>query len=293
MTKLPPLLIALAAAGLLAGCQLYFGSSNDTWSYCGSDGYYKCEGNDCYWAAAECPAGVGSGAPPGFGCQSHTDCAAGCYCADNGICEEAGFCTNDTDCGNGYTCNTDRSSCEPVGPCTSDASCDEGSYCSPDTNECTASCTCASDEEAIENGFGWCDESRNTCMPGQDPAGTCAGTPTCNVAKPSCPAGQVPTLYDGCYTGECREYAACDMEPVCAHINDQTNCLGRNDDCAAVYTGLNCTKPDGTACQAGDTGCTCQSFVFHSCRDKNAGSPRLVQTSDGLWLDATPLMLLQ
>ena len=101
----------------LAGCSLYFGGSDNdgSWNYCGDDGYYECEGNDCFWRSPECPAGVGTNPNPGgtFECSDSTDCAAGCYCGPDGVCEEAGFCTQDSDCGEGYECNEDRASCEP------------------------------------------------------------------------------------------------------------------------------------------------------------------------------------
>jgi len=288
------LLVASLATSMLAGCELYFGGShNDSqWNYCGSDGYYTCEGDNCTWQGPQCPAGTGGGSatPGGFECQSNTDCAAGCYCA-NGTCEEAGFCTQDSDCGAGYVCDTMRSSCEPGNPpppppttCDFDNQCQMGQYCAPD-HTCQSTCTCTNDQQAVDNGYGWCDETRNTCLPGQDPAGTCGGAATCNTAMPNCPAGQVPTLIDGCYTGQCRDYASCDVTPVCTHINDSTNCLARSTDCTPVYSGLNCTKPDGTACQDGDTNCTCTSFVFASCRDKTA-NPRTITLDNGVTVQA-------
>ena len=78
---------------------------------------------------------------------------------------------------------------------------------------------------------------------------------------------------------------------MCGNINDETNCLDRATDCNAVYTGLNCTKPDGTACHAGDSGCTCESFSFDHCADKTAQTGRIVvQNSAGQWLDASSLI---
>nr|MBA3541579.1 hypothetical protein [Deltaproteobacteria bacterium] len=144
MTKLRNTLglaIALAAAStLLAGCELYFGShdQDDTWNYCGSDGYYNCYGDECTWVAPTCPAGGGNNSGSGYQCESSTDCAAGCYCQD-GVCEEAGFCSTDADCGDGYHCNTDRASCEPDETptgCTSDAGCPTGTTCNVDTGLC-------------------------------------------------------------------------------------------------------------------------------------------------------------
>ncbi|HTL38438.1 MAG TPA: hypothetical protein VL326_35150 [Kofleriaceae bacterium] len=262
---------------MLAGCELYFGDGHDhdggggAWNYCGSDGYYTCEGDSCEWQGPTCPAGTGSGTTQpgggsGFDCQANSDCAAGCYCA-SGTCEEAGFCTQDSDCGTGYVCNEDRSSCEPgTGPtkCDFDNECAVGQYCAPD-HTCQATCVCDDDETAVAAGYGWCDETRSTCLPGQDPAGTCGGAATCNLVQPSCPSGQVPTLVDGCWTGQCKDVASCDIAPECGHINDQANCDSRQD-CHEVVNGINC-KITGTQtpCQAGAMNCTCDAIVFASC----------------------------
>jgi hypothetical protein len=297
MMKHFSLLVALSTTAMLAGCELYYGGGNsdDSWTYCGSDGYYTCQGNDCEWASPTCPD-AGSGSPPGgFDCASNSDCAAGCYCA-NGTCEEAGFCTTDADCGEGYHCEVDRSSCVPddTGGCLWDNECATGEYCSPDTLTCTATCVCMDDETAVANGYGWCDETRNTCLPGQDPGGTCAGdaASTCTTAAPACPTGQVPTLLDGCYTGQCRDYAQCDINPVCSHINDEPNCQGRAADCVTLYIGIDCQKPDGTPCQSGDSNCTCASFQFGRCADRTA-TPRevLVRDQYGHLIDASQLIL--
>ena len=292
MMKPIALLVALSTTVMLAGCELYFGKSNDRWDYCGSDGYHQCDGDNCEWVSPSCPSDTPAGAPNGYQCQANTDCAAGCYCA-SGVCEEAGFCTQDGDCGEGYVCNHDRSSCEPGGgptACAWDNECPSGQYCSPDSLTCTATCTCTNDQQALDQGFGWCDETRNTCLPGQDPAGTCGGEATCTTAQPTCPAGQVPTLIDGCWTGSCRDFAACDVNPGCTHINDEGNCLGRAD-CSGVYNGLNCTKPDGSACHAGDANCSCQSFVFASCRSRTAMRSIIVRDQYGHMLDASQLIL--
>src|SRR5688572_28955708 len=83
-------LLVTAATSLLTGCSLYFGDGNNrgdgdgSWTYCGSDGYYECQDEDCVWRGAECPSGTD---PGGFECKVNEDCAAGCYCG-NGICEE-------------------------------------------------------------------------------------------------------------------------------------------------------------------------------------------------------------
>lgn len=268
------LMVALATTSMLAGCELYFGSHDhnggSTWNYCGSDGYYQCRGDSCTWVSATCPdPGTQPPPPNGYECTSSTDCAAGCYCADSGQCEEGGFCATDADCGDGYHCNTDRSSCEPNPTqtgCTADADCPAGQDCENGT--CTATCICSSDAQAAQQGYTYCDELRQTCMNGTDPAGTCGGTPpsTCTTAEPDCATGDVPLMdpVTGCFNGQCEAATQCAVAPVCEHINDESNCLARTD-CGADYTGHNCHNSDGTACHDGDMGCTCATLTFAAC----------------------------
>jgi hypothetical protein len=261
--------VAFATTVLLSGCALYFdddpGGGGDVWTYCGSDGYYQCQDENCQWVSATCP-NQGSGQGGGFECTSSADCAAGCYCA-NGICEEAGFCTQDSDCGRGYVCNEERSSCEPGGQsCTADSNCPSGSVCTE--GQCSATCTCSSDAEAAAQGYDFCDELRITCMSGDDPAGTCAGEGVCG-ARPTCAPGDVPLIgADGCWNGECEAANQCADAPACSHINDQANCSARTD-CRVTVNGINCTKPDGnggtTTCNPGDMNCSCEQLVFAGC----------------------------
>lgn len=250
MTKLRTALRLSLLAGLatLAGCQLYFGDSegSDNWTYCGSDGYYTCQGDDCEWAGPTCPTGT---TEPGFACETNADCAAGCYCATDpnnatagGTCEEAGFCSTDADCPDNFFCD-DRSSCVP------------------------STCTCTNDAEAQEQGFGYCDETNSTCEVGVDPAGSCGGS--ASGTPPTCGAGSVPLILDGAYTGECKSVAQCDVVPACeAHSEastDENDCLARTD-CQAVYVGINCTNPTtGQTCVGGQAGCVCADFRFNSC----------------------------
>lgn len=268
MKKLLPSLGLVFAALTMTGCELYFGEHDDdydgggSWTYCASDGYYICEGNDCRWAGAECPDGGGGG----MSCNDDRDCAAGCYC-ENNVCEEAGFCAEDTDCPPGYHCD-DRSSCVP-NTCETDAGCNPGQVCNQ--GSCETTCVCMSDQDAQNAGYGWCDEVRNTCMTGSDPAGSCTAEVTCNTTAPRCPQGSVPLVKDGCYTGECRAIDACEAAPTCETLIHEQDCLDRQD-CGAVYTGRNCRKPDGTACRAGDQGCVCEAFVFQSCEGDSPGA---------------------
>jgi hypothetical protein len=286
MTKLTSSLgslgLALVVALSLTGCELYFGdhsNQDDNWSYCGSDGFYTCQGDNCEWAGAQCPAGGGSG----YTCTQDSDCAAGCYCQD-GTCEEAGFCATNADCPDGFHCDG-RSSCVPD-TCASDADCLAGQTCN--NGGCETTCVCENDAQAIAGGYGYCDETRSTCMPGSDPAGSCAGQVTCNIVAPTCPAGEVPLILDGCYTGSCKAIAQCDAAPSCSALAHEPDCLADNTRCSAVYNGINCKKPDGTQCNAGDTNCTCESFQFASCQTRGP-SPRMVSDSSGNFLDATGL----
>ncbi len=282
MTKLLKSLgftLAVASAIALAGCELYFGNSDDSsdqWNYCGSDGFYQCQGNNCNWVGATCPPdSVGSGSSgSGYECSQSTDCAAGCYCA-NGTCEEGGFCGSDSDCGSGYHCDTSRNSCEPnptQPTCGANTDCPDGQVCDTSNGTCTATCSCTTNAAAVQQGYGYCDLTRMTCMTGENPAGSCGGTSTCTMKAPVCPDNQVPLILDGCFTGACQAIATCDVAPACSDIQHEDDCLARKTDCGAVYTGLNCTNANGTACTSGSTGCTCKTFVFNSCATKGAAA---------------------
>jgi len=257
MTKLTSVGVAIAVAtmSLLAGCQLYFGS-NDSGGGGGGGG--------------------GSGdRPPGFQCNGDAQCAAGCFCS-NGICAEAGFCSTDKDCGSGFHCDIARSSCVPNAKCTKDAQCDQGAACDTSNGKCVATCKCATDIEAINQGFAWCDEARATCMTGADPLGSCLGTISCTTAAPVCPEGQVALRKDGCFTGQCRAITGCEAAPECGALQHEDDCLTRAADCSTVYNGHGCRKPDGTACQAGDANCTCDSFTFAQCELKGENATRII-----------------
>ncbi len=280
MTKLTTSLLLAIATASLAGCELYFGDEgdrggDDRWSYCANDGYYVCQGDDCDYAGQRCPQ------EPGWSCESDADCAAGCYCGDNGTCEEAGFCGREEDCPDGFHCDVDRASCVPDG-CAVSSDCETGEYC--DDGRCVSSCTCMTDSEARQAGYGYCDEARGTCEP--TPAGgSCGGTSACEVAEPTCPAGQVPLIAEGCYTGECSDIATCDVTPSCEALQHESDCLAANATCTSVYYGINCTRSDGTACQAGDQGCMCETFQFAECRADAMARTVPAQSTNGQQFD--------
>jgi hypothetical protein len=272
MTKLLQnlgLVIMLATAGTLAGCDLYFGKDPNG-SGAGSGG--------------------GGGGGSGFGCSSNTDCAAGCFC-DKGTCEEGGFCSKDEDCGTGFHCDTARSSCEPDGQCTNDAECNQGSFC--DNGTCsTTICTCANDQDAVGKGFGWCDETRMTCMPGQDPAGTCVGdlAETCTAKPPVCQEHEVPLIKAGCYTDACRKIAECEAAPLCSHLQHEDDCSASTQ-CSAVFTAQNCVNTQtGDSCTAGQTNCKCDLGPFIGCTDKTAGSGATVIVTPAGMVNASAVL---
>ena len=254
------LAITFATVSMLAGCQLYFGSSD-------SSG----------------PSGSGPGGPggrppggtaPGNSCTTDQQCASGCFCAD-GTCTEAGFCKVDSDCGSGFHCDISRASCIPNPQCTANEQCTQGSTCDPATGGCVTTCKCASDAEAIAQGAGWCDEARSTCMPGADPAGACNGAISCTTAPPACDENQVALVKDGCFTGACRAIAACEAAPACEALQHQDDCTTRSADCAIVFIGRNCT---GSTCGVSPVDCTCKTYDFSACEAKApaAGASRVI-----------------
>lgn len=147
--------------------------------------------------------------------------------------------------------------------CDGDAQCAAGCYCSPD-GTCVEGGFCNRDDQCGDGLT--CDEARNSCDP--QGGGTCGGEVTCNEVAPRCEPDSVPIIENGCWTGDCQPLALCDVEPTCERINTEASCLARADRCGAVYSGQNCRRQDGTACRAGDTGCTCDRYDFASCRTK-------------------------
>ncbi len=283
MTKLfSPLRASLCIAALaaLGGCELYLGDSNgggDRWTYCANDGYYVCNGSECEWAGSRCPQETG------YTCDSDSDCAQGCYCSDDGVCEEAGFCNNDNQCPDGYTCDEARASCVPE-TCVFNEDCDQGEVCSD--GRCETTCTCTNDQEAIDAGYGYCNESRGTCEPTLA-TGSCAGAVTCNTAEPACAPGEVAVVLDGCYTGVCNLIGTCDLSPECTKLQHESDCLGRAGECTSVYYGVNCTNPSngGASCQAGDSGCVCESFQFADCRTSTTAATMQYEGPNGTLID--------
>jgi hypothetical protein len=156
--------------------------------------------------------------------------------------------------------------------CSTDNNCAAGCFCK--SGVCTEAGFCATDKDC---GTGFhCDTQRSSCVPIPAPSGLCRASVTCGTAAPACDVGQVPLVKDGCYTGACSAIAACEAAPACPAIQHEADCLGRTTDCSTVYTGIGCKKADGSACKSGDTGCTCDSFVFASCATRAAGGSQVI-----------------
>ena len=89
----------------------------------------------------------------------------------------------------------------------------------------------------------------------QDP-GSCVGAVTCGQPQPMCPANTIAGRRNGCWTGYCIPYAQCDQLPACNTLGEM-ECISRSD-CSPTYEGINCT--------CNGTTCTCQSWVFDTCK---------------------------
>lgn len=167
----------------------------------------------------------------------------------------------------------------PTSPGTVPDAGGEGWQC--ETNDqCAAGCFC-SDGWCEETGF--CDQyttctdgltcdDRGTCVPTPEPEVTCQSEVLCDEAAPICPAGTTPAIENGCYTGQCMAKEDCpDGAPfACSDFNDLEDTCLASPICEAVYKGVNCTSDDGSACTAGDTDCTCESFEYDRCDSVDA-----------------------
>lgn len=172
----------------------------------------------------------------------------------------------------------------PTFSCSSDADCLQGFVCSH--GACSMPVSCGElPSQCPQDGYAW---GLNDCLwsgcdcwfndqtptpppppppPSPPPQDSCGESATCTTALPACPAGQIPELQDGCYTGACRAIDGCDVPPACTALTHEDDCTARAD-CEPLYTGLDCTDASGNACTMGDANCTCKEFDFSSCAAK-------------------------
>ena len=292
-------LLFLIAAGTLtlAGCNIYFGEGQNDGS--GDCGLFGCgeepvaQPGDtctldvncapgCFCAASgvceeagfcesdlDCAEGFGcelerSSCVPNRGrpsCESTAECQSGTYCdVAFGECVPSWTCRDDAECGVGWDCNQANRTCEP-GACTSNSECAEGCNC--EEGRCVETGICESDADCMNNQE--CDTARNTCI---TPPISCVAEidASCNEFAPFCGVGFYPGIQRGCYTGQCVAAADCDEipQPLCEELATENACSARAD-CETLFTGINCTDPNGQSCTVAGANCTCERFVFRSC----------------------------
>jgi len=196
------LAIAVATVSLVTGCQLYFNDKHDQ----------------------PTPPSSGSGtssgggiSQPGYSCTTDVNCAAGCFCSD-GTCTEAGFCTTDKDCGDGFTCDTARSSCKPAPP--------------------APVATCAGTAATT------CTTAAPACPVGQTPllldgcfTGACSDIKTCDAA-PTCSALQ--------HEADCKARTT-----DCTEVFVGRNCTGTT--CGVSTVDCTCESYTYAACDAANS----------------------------------------
>ncbi len=144
----------------------------------------------------------------------------------------------------------DRRPMEPGAECTPNPdNCMQGCYCADDGNGnfyCEETGFCNVDEDCVNDQE--CDIDRGTCVPATP-------TPTCDQDPAVCGEGEV-----------------CDTEgdaPVCrpatCEDHQDVDTCSADTTCTPVFTGINCTDPNGADCTEGSADCSCESFVFASC----------------------------
>jgi hypothetical protein len=117
-----------------------------------------------------------------------------------------------------------------------------------------------------------CDTDRGTCVPCGDAGclpepGNCYEEALCDVTAPTCPAGTLPGVFEGCYSGFCIPEALCPDEPpfTCSDAADEAECTASS--CEPVYVGIDCVDPEGGTCTGDEAGCVCDHFEYGFCRD--------------------------
>ncbi len=121
-------------------------------------------------------------------------------------------------------------------------------------------------------------------LPEMDAGAMDAAGPSCATSA-DCPVGStcVASSCEPCPEGVCtcmrddecpadqicnHPIATCEDPPVlCSDLTVEADCLARTD-CQAIYSGMNCRDSQGGDCESGDPNCTCETFSFAVCIDK-------------------------
>ena len=260
------------------------------------------------WSFAQCWATAPSGPVQGsceglsaYECSRHDNCVArhvAAYgCAGRADCDPAFVDPLPNQVGGFLSC-----AAEPTAPqgCYSDDQCGPGTRCN--ANEvCLPNPNCADD--------GACDDvCWGQCVPDGGGAGTCTSSEIlCDALPPECPAGTVPGILNGCWSGYCIPFDACDPpidpgschEPVVCTAAEpkcpQGSVAGRANGC---FTGFcipveqcetkvecesieseqecqaraDCTaKYEGKNCERGEQGWMCEEWNFQFCSSDGTG----------------------
>ncbi len=275
------LLVVAGALSTLAGCELYFGdhgnNNNDTWNYCGSDGFYQCQGDSCEWVSSTCPSGSGSGrrAPARARARAtsarRTPTAPPAATARTAPATRAASARRTPTAARAITATprarrASRTRRRPAATGTTSAR--AASTATPD-HTCTETCTCQNDSEAIPRASAGATRPATRASPARIlPVAAAARSPAprrCRRARParspcrSTAAGPAPAAT--------RPPATC-RRPASASAPRMT-CAARSTDCSPNYTGLNChSTVDGSSCTQNSMNCVCDSYVFASCGAK-------------------------
>jgi len=207
-------------------------------------------------------------------CSQHDDCVARHWAADG----SAGAPCFDESCderpdpraiGNFESCANEPGD-QPAG-CFEDFECPDGLVCNAE-EICLPSpyaCDGTTDPDGNGDGLVPCDDRcYGYCVPDDDPTapGNCYEEVTCYCdapaegycSPPECPAGTMPGVIDGCWSGYCIPVAECpDSAPVCSAMTSEVSCIVRPD-CTPLYEGVNCD------CDAVGN-CTCEDWLYQEC----------------------------
>ena len=251
---------------MLAGCELYFGGHDHD----GGDGILEllrlrrllrsATATTARGRGPTCPA-TPTVARARLRVQRQRRTAPRAATARTAPAKRLASARSDSDCGTGYHCDNERSSCEPdrarSRPATTTATARRPDL-RPRTARAPRPAPARPTPKRSRQGYGYCDETRDTCMTGTDPAGTCAATSTCNHAAPTCAGGRGRRCSRRLLHRQCAARSQpCDVAPACEALQRRGRLPRALRLHRRSYTGINCTSRTASACHAGDTNCTC------------------------------------
>lgn len=237
--KVAVLILALVP---VAGCSLYLGGDDDDcepWGVGSPQELRNPETGACEafggggWGCDDTPVATADIAAPDWGY-----CYNQCTGLDEGSCQDAPGCraVYAGDCPEGLDCFATTyyyAECwdtAPSGPI-------QGGGCyGLDAQECSRHDDCVAhhypgpEPECPPNAdcdIAWPQPANfEACAPeSTNPDGSCYEQTACDAAPPACPAGTVPGVANGCYTGACIAYQACEPPLDPGACWEQVECL--------------------------------------------------------------------